>query len=126
MNLVELIDRYNSDDTCRAALERLRWPVGVACLRCGDMDVNDLGKHNRWECRSCHYQFSVTAGTIMHDSHLPLRKWFLAIYLMTVQEGHERQPAQGTSSPKDRLVSLSPDPGGDGQRPVHRSSACRS
>ena len=82
MNLVELIDRYNSDDTCRAALERLRWPVGVACLRCGDMDVNDLGKHNRWECRSCHYQFSVTAGTIMHDSHLPLRKWFLAIYLM--------------------------------------------
>ena len=47
MNLVELIDRYNSDDTCRAALERLRWPVGVACLRCGDMDVNDLGKHNR-------------------------------------------------------------------------------
>ena len=82
MNLVELIDRYNSDATCREALERIRWPVGVACLRCGDMDVNDLGKHNRWECRSCHYQFSVTAGTIMHDSHLPLRKWFLAIYLM--------------------------------------------
>ena len=82
MNLVELIDRYNSDATCREALERIRWPVGVACLRCGDMDVNDLGKRNRWECRSCHYQFSVTAGTIMHDSHLPLRKWFLAIYLM--------------------------------------------
>ena len=82
MNLVKLIDRYNSDDTCRTALERLRWPSGVACLRCGDMDVNDLGKHNRWECRSCRYQFSVTAGTIMHDSHLPLRKWFLAIYLM--------------------------------------------
>ena len=82
MNLVELIDRYNSDATCREALERIRWPVGVACLRCGDMDVKDLGKHNRWECRSCHYQFSVTAGTIMHDSHLPLRKWFLAIYLM--------------------------------------------
>ena len=57
MNLVKLIDRYNSDDTCRTALERLRWP-SVACLRCGDMDVNDLGKHNRWECRSCRYQFS--------------------------------------------------------------------
>ena len=42
MNLVKLIDRYNSDDTCRAALQRLRWPSGVACLRCGDMDVNDL------------------------------------------------------------------------------------
>ncbi len=82
MNLVELIDRYNSDETCREALERLRWPGGVACLRCGDSNVNDLGKHNRWQCASCRYQFSVTAGTIMHDSHLPLRKWFLAIYLM--------------------------------------------
>ena len=82
MNLVELIDRYNSDESCREALERLRWPAGVACLRCGDTNVNDLGKHNRWQCASCRYQFSVTAGTIMHDSHLPLRKWFLAIYLM--------------------------------------------
>ena len=35
----------------------------------------DLPKHNRWECKPCSYQFSVTAGTIMHDSHLPLRKW---------------------------------------------------
>ena len=34
------------------------------------------------ECKSCGYQFSVMSGTIMHDSHLPLRKWFLAIYLM--------------------------------------------
>ena len=82
MNLVKLIDRYNNDDKCRDALEDVRWPSGVACLRCGDMDVNDLGRHNRWECRGCRYQFSVTSGTIMHDSHLPLRKWFLAIYLM--------------------------------------------
>ena len=81
-NLVELVDRYNCDDKCRETLERLRWPEGVACIRCGDMDVLELPKHNRWQCRGCDYQFSVTSGTIMHDSHLPLRKWFLAIYLM--------------------------------------------
>ena len=52
------------------------------CTRCGSHELLDLPKHNRWECKSCSYQFSVTAGTIMHDSHLPLRKWFLAIYLM--------------------------------------------
>ena len=56
--------------------------VRVACLRCGDVDVNELHSYNRWECRECGYQFTVTTGTIMHDSHLPLRKWFLAIYLM--------------------------------------------
>ena len=81
-NLVELIDRYNCDDKCRDTLEMLRWPAGVCCFRCGDMNVYELEKHNRWHCRGCKYQFSVTSGTIMHDSHLPLRKWFLAIYLM--------------------------------------------
>jgi transposase-like protein len=34
------------------------------------------------ECDKCRYQFSVTAGTLIHDSHLPLWKWFLAVYLM--------------------------------------------
>ena len=82
LNLVDLIDRYNCDDKCRDTLELLRWPSGVCCTRCGDMNVNELPKHNRWHCRGCGYQFSVTSGTIMHDSHLPLRKWFLAIYLM--------------------------------------------
>ena len=82
MNLVSLMDRFNCDKKCRKALEHIRWPNGVACTRCGDMDVLPLPKHCRWECKSCGYQFSVMSGTIMHDSHLALRKWFLAIYLM--------------------------------------------
>ena len=82
MNLFSLIDRFNCDETCRKTLERLRWPDGVACLRCGDCDVTELPQQHKWLCPSCAYKFTVTAGTIMHDSHLPLRKWFAAIYLM--------------------------------------------
>ena len=82
MNLVSLIDKFNCDDTCREALEELRWPDGVACTRCGSRELLELVNQNRWECKKCGYQFSVMSGTIMHDSHLPLRKWFLAIYLM--------------------------------------------
>lgn len=82
VNLLDLIDRYNCDDKCRDTLELLRWPSGVACTRCGDTNVLELPKQHRWLCRGCRYQFSVTSGTIMHDSHLPLRKWFLAIYMM--------------------------------------------
>ena len=82
VNLITLIDRYNCDDKCRDALEQIRWPNGVCCTRCGDMNVHELHNQDRWECKGCGYQFSVTSGTIMHDSHLPLRKWFLAIYLM--------------------------------------------
>jgi transposase-like protein len=81
-DLISLMDRYNCDDKCRDFLERIRWPSGVCCVRCGDTDVWEVEGRNQWMCSSCGYQFSVTAGTIMHRSHLPLRKWFVAIYLM--------------------------------------------
>ena len=82
INLISLIDNFQTDDQCREALESIRWPNGVSCTRCGCVEALELEKHNRWECRGCGYQFSVMSGTIMHDSHLPLRKWFIAIYLM--------------------------------------------
>ena len=81
-NLLTIIDQYGSDAKCREMLEKLRWPSGVACLRCGSLGVSDIAGRNQYDCNDCRYQFSVTAGTIMHDSHLPLHKWFLAIYLM--------------------------------------------
>jgi transposase-like protein len=83
VNFIGLIDRFADDDKCREYLEHIRWPNGeVACPQCGDMSVSAIRERDQWDCNSCHYQFSVTAGTIMHRSHLPLRKWFLAIYLM--------------------------------------------
>lgn len=82
MNLCSLIDRFGDDEKCREYLEALRWPSGVACPRCGDTSVSEIHDRGQYDCNSCRYQFSVTAGTIMHGSHLPLRKWFLAIYLM--------------------------------------------
>ena len=82
MDLLTLMDRYGSDAECRALLERLRWPNGVACTRCGSSDVWALTERPVYRCSACGYDFSVTAGTIMHDSHLPLRKWMVAIYLM--------------------------------------------
>ena len=81
-NLLTLIDKYADDAKCRELLEQLRWPNGVACVRCGSLGVSEIEKRNLYNCNDCRHQFSVTAGTIMHDSHLPLRKWFIAIYLM--------------------------------------------
>lgn len=84
MNLPDLIEQFRSEDKCREYLEDLRWPHGVRCPRCGGKSVSKIEKRNQWECNepSCRYQFSVTAGTVFHDSHLPLWKWFLAIYLI--------------------------------------------
>ena len=81
-DLLTLVDDFNTDAKCRELLERLRWPNGVACFRCGSLSVSEIEGRGQFDCNACRYQFSVTAGTIMHDSHLPLRKWFLAIYLM--------------------------------------------
>ena len=82
MNLISLLDRFETEEKCRKHLEAIRWPSGVACTRCGDMDVSSIKGRGQWHCIGCGYHFSVKSGTIMHDSHLPLRKWFAAIYLL--------------------------------------------
>ena len=82
MNLPTLIENFRSEDKCREYLENLRWPRGVECPRCGGTTISRIVKRNQFDCDSCRYQFSVTAGTLFHDSHLPLWKWFLAVYLM--------------------------------------------
>lgn len=83
MDLIKLVDDFHSDEKCRDILEQLRWPNGVACIRCGSLHVRNTPSRNQYDCGSCGYQFSVTAGTMFHDSHLPLKKWFIAVYLMT-------------------------------------------
>ena len=81
-NLLTLVDNFNTDAKCRELLEHLRWPSGVACVRCGSLSISEIDNRNQYDCNDCCYQFSVTAGTMMHDSHLPLRKWFMATYFM--------------------------------------------
>jgi transposase-like protein len=83
-NLIQMFEKFNSEDRCREYLELIRWPSGVCCVRCGDTSVSKLAKRHQYECNGCGYQFSATAGTMFHDSHLPLWKWFLAVYLMCV------------------------------------------
>ena len=86
MDLITLMDKYNCDDKCREVLEDIRWPEGATCTRCGLIGVPELPKGGVYQCATCQYQFTVTSGTIMHDTHLPLRKWFLAIYFMCVSK----------------------------------------
>ena len=82
MNLPQLIEQYGSEEKCRAYLEGLRWPSGVSCLRCGSRKISRIASRGQFDCDSCRYQFSVTVGTIFHDTHLPLWKWLLATYMM--------------------------------------------
>ena len=82
INLFELIDRFGDNDKCREYLEALRFPDGVYCIRCESKKISRIVKRNQFMCDECKYQFSPMAGTIFHDTHLPLTKWFAAVYLM--------------------------------------------
>ena len=82
MNLMKLVDQFHSDERCREYLEQLRWPDGVTCPRCESTKCYYTSTRATWECDSCGYHFSVTSGTMLHDTHLPLKKWLMAVYLM--------------------------------------------
>jgi len=82
MDLMQLIDQFGSEDLCRTYLEHLRWPGGVRCVNCGSDSISRITTRNQLDCNACRTRFSVTSGTVFHDSHLPLRKWFLAVYMI--------------------------------------------
>ena len=82
MNLVKLMEQYSDENACREMLAKLRWHDGIQCPRCESKSIRNSYTRDQFDCASCGYQFSVTSGTIFHDTHLPLWKWFTAIYLM--------------------------------------------
>jgi transposase-like protein len=82
LDLCTLIEHFGDETKCRAYIERLRWPKGITCPSCKSDKISRIIKRNQFDCDACRYQFSATAGTIFHDTHLPLWKWFLATYLL--------------------------------------------
>src|SRR5438105_1728772 len=83
MTLPEITEMFSTDDKCRELLERLRWPNAPECPRCHTQKVVRLVTSDKLlYCAECDYQFTVTAGTIFHDSHLPLSKWFMVTLLI--------------------------------------------
>jgi transposase-like protein len=81
MTIIDVQNLFSTDEKCRELLERLRWPNGPECPRCKTQQLARLSEKLLY-CKDCDYQFSVTANTIFHDSHLPLIKWFTVTYLM--------------------------------------------
>lgn len=82
MTLIDVMNLFDTDDKCRELLVRLRWPNGVECPRCKMPAIELETAKQLFYCKDCEYQFTVTAGTIFNDSHLPLQKWFLATLLL--------------------------------------------
>jgi len=82
LDICQLIESFGAESKCHAYLQTLRWPEGVKCPRCHSEKISRITTRDQFDCDQCRYQFSVRVNTILHDSHLPLWKWFLAVYQM--------------------------------------------
>jgi len=83
--LLELEKRFSSEEACAEYLAALRWPSGWSCPRCNAVEGWTV-RRARWLCGQCRYEMSVTAGTILQDSHLSLTIWFRAMWQVTSQK----------------------------------------
>ncbi len=84
-SLAEFQGRFATEEGCRRYLVACRWPDGFRCPRCGAREAYEVAERGLLRCRACRYQASVTAGTVLHRTHLPLRLWFAAAYLITTR-----------------------------------------
>ena len=82
MSFAQFLKRFPNEKTCAEYLYHVRWPNGFVCPVCGHRHCYALNRPGRYQCAKCRHQTSLTANTVMHRTHLPLTKWFWAIYLV--------------------------------------------
>ena len=83
LSILEFQDRFATEEACRDYLFESRWPDGFVCRQCGAQRAGVLHRVRLvWQCKVCGAQTSVTAGTVMHRTKLPLRTWFWAAYIV--------------------------------------------
>ena len=86
LSLIEVVQKFSSEAAAEEWFIARRWPGGVKCPHCAsaEISVRENRKPMPFHCRTCRQYFSVRTGTLLHASKLPLSKWALAFYLMSV------------------------------------------
>jgi hypothetical protein len=85
LSMEEFTDRYGTEEQCEQAVVRSRWPEGYVCPRCRGAQASEFRREQRlyFQCCGCRYQCSVISGTMFGATKTPLRRWFLAMHLLT-------------------------------------------
>ncbi len=92
LTLVQIAQRFSTEDAAREYFEKLRWPNGPVCPHCGNAKQDRIYKvtpnpekkirPGLYKCAECIQSFTVTVGTVCEDSHIPLNKWLIGFYMM--------------------------------------------
>ncbi|HEY1796660.1 MAG TPA: IS1595 family transposase [Stellaceae bacterium] len=81
--LDELTAAFPDEQTCVEHFRAIRWAHGAFCPYCGSTRIYHFADRRAHKCGDCRQRFSIKVGTIFEDTKLPLRKWFIAIWLIT-------------------------------------------
>ena len=82
-SLIAIAEYFSSEDICKATIAQQRWANGEAvCPYCGSTHCHKCSD-GRYICKSCQNKFSVLVGTIFENTKISLRKWFMAMYLIS-------------------------------------------
>lgn len=82
-SLYDMMEAFPDEQSCIDHLRSIRWKDGEFCPYCGHDTVYRFSDHRTYKCRQCRQRFSIKVGTIFEDTKIPLRKWFMAIWLIT-------------------------------------------
>jgi transposase-like protein len=92
LTLMTVMARFSTEEAARAYFEGVRWPHGRNCPHCGNADESRIYaltanraakiRPGMYKCAECKDTFTVSVGTVMEDSHIPLNKWLIAFYMM--------------------------------------------
>lgn len=81
--LAEFLGYFHDENTCREHFTATRFANGEYCPHCGHTSIYTFKDGKRYRCASCKQDFRIQTGTVFGESKLPLRKWFIAIYLLS-------------------------------------------
>jgi ribosomal protein L37AE/L43A len=109
LSMADFMDSYGTEEQCHAALVASRWPDGFVCPHCRQPKHSHFVSKGLeyWQCADCREQTTAICGTIFQATKLPLRRWFLAMHLLT--QGQKQRLGAGTQAPsgcalQDRLA----------------------
>lgn len=87
MNLKTFYQQFPNEETCREYFAQQRWNGKPVCQHCGSTEKIYKFKDGRlYKCGTCRKQFTVTMGTVMESSKIPLQTWFLAAYIIAAHK----------------------------------------
>lgn len=83
MNILEFVEQFPDENSCRVDMKNAREREGVVCKKCSSKKQYWLKAKWAWQCGECNFRTSLRSGTVMENSNLPIRTWYLAMAFMT-------------------------------------------